>query len=106
MDPDAIERGTGSREFLVMRQRGREGPTRLGLDRINQIGHRDWTPPARDKGPSDLRSLCVAFPDPDVQGDLDSLVQPFRDELADVFDCRVVEERTLILLCGVGELCS
>src|SRR5713101_7425190 len=103
MDPDAIERGTGGREFLVMGQGGRKVPARFGLDRIDQIGHREQTPRARDKGPSDLRPLAVAFPDPDVQGEFDSFVQPVLEEQIYLLDGRVLEERVPILVVVVRE---
>src|SRR5437667_11758064 len=45
---------------------------------------------------SDLRPFAVAFPDPDVERELDFLVQPLRDELGDVLDRRLVEGRVTV----------
>src|SRR5438876_1708139 len=52
---------------------------------------------------SDLRPFAVAFPDPDVERELDFLVQPLRDELGDVLDCRVLEERVPVLVIVIRE---
>src|SRR2546425_662734 len=53
--------------------------------------------------PSHLRPLAVAFPDPDVERELDFLVQALRDELADVLDGRVLEERVPVLVVVVRQ---
>src|SRR5438093_8699778 len=52
---------------------------------------------------SDLRPLAVAFPDPDVECEVDFLVQPFREELGDVLDRRVLEERVPVLMVVIHE---
>src|SRR5438445_8032277 len=53
--------------------------------------------------PSHLRPLAVAFPDPDVERELDFLVQSLCDQLADVLDGRVLEERVPVLVVVVRE---
>src|SRR3989440_12372992 len=53
--------------------------------------------------PSHLRPLAVAFPDPDVERELDFLMQSLCDELADVLDGRVLEERVPVLVVVVRE---
>src|SRR3989442_2261402 len=53
--------------------------------------------------PSHLRPLAVAFPDSDVERELDFLVQSLCDELADVLDGRVLEERVPVLVVVVRE---
>src|SRR5438093_6392981 len=52
---------------------------------------------------SHLRPLAVAFPDPDVERELDFLVQSLCDQLADVLDGRVLEERVPVLVVVVRE---
>src|SRR5437867_12336169 len=52
---------------------------------------------------SDLRPLAVAFPDPDMEWELDLLVQPFRDELGDVLDRWVLEEHVPVLVIVIHE---
>src|SRR5438309_3649702 len=52
---------------------------------------------------SEFGPLAVAFPDAHVHRELDFVVHPFRDQLADILDRRVLDERVPVLVVVVRE---
>src|SRR5205809_5419195 len=105
-EPDGSRRGpvrnrrsSASRSAAVPRRSPRAPPPRW------HRASRTWLcrPLTGCELSSDLRPLAVAFPDPDMEWELDLLVQPFRDELCDVLDRRVLEERVPVLVIIIRE---
>src|SRR5438876_1546334 len=105
-EPDGSRRGpvrnrrsSASRSAAVPRRSPRAPPPRW------HRASRTWLcrPLTGCELSSDLRPLAVAFPDPDMEWELDLRVQPCRDELGDVLDRRVLEEHVPVLVIVIHE---